>query len=55
MSDNDTERNPVPGLERGLRILSEFSRREPTLTAPELARRDTRQTDRRQAGTGKPL
>jgi DNA-binding IclR family transcriptional regulator len=29
----------VPGLERGLRILCEFSRREPTLTAPELARR----------------
>jgi len=39
MSDSDTDRNPVPGLERGLRILSEFSRREATLTAPELARR----------------
>lgn len=29
----------VPGLERGLRILSEFSRQEPALSAPELARR----------------
>jgi len=29
----------VPGLERGLRILSEFSRATPTLGAPELARR----------------
>lgn len=29
----------VPGLERGLRILSEFSPREPVLGAPELARR----------------
>ncbi|WP_395703467.1 IclR family transcriptional regulator [Aquabacterium sp.] len=33
------DRYTVPGLERGLRILCEFSRREPTLTAPELARR----------------
>lgn len=29
----------VPGLERGLRILSQFSRHEPVLSAPELARR----------------
>jgi DNA-binding IclR family transcriptional regulator len=29
----------VPGLERGLRILTEFSPREPLLGAPELARR----------------
>lgn len=29
----------VPGLERGLRILSAFSRHEPELSAPELARR----------------
>jgi DNA-binding IclR family transcriptional regulator len=35
----DADRYTVPGLERGLRILCEFSRREPTLTAPELARR----------------
>lgn len=39
MSDADSERYTVPGLERGLRILCEFSRREPSLTAPELARR----------------
>lgn len=39
MSDSDADRYTVPGLERGLRILSEFSRSEPTLTAPELARR----------------
>lgn len=39
MSDADNDRYTVPGLERGLRILCEFSRREPTLTAPELARR----------------
>mgnify|MGYP006324168759 FL=1 len=29
----------VPGLERGLLLLCEFSRRNRTLTAPELARR----------------
>src|SRR6202012_3474519 len=29
----------VPGLERGLRILSEFSAREPVLGAPELSKR----------------
>ena len=39
MSEVDNDRYTVPGLERGLRILAEFSRREPTLTAPELARR----------------
>jgi DNA-binding IclR family transcriptional regulator len=33
------DRYTVPGLERGLRILQEFSRREPVLTAPEIARR----------------
>lgn len=38
-TSNDAERYLVPGLERGLRILGEFSRREPTLSAPELARR----------------
>lgn len=35
----DADRYTVPGLERGLRILAEFSRREPVLTAPEIARR----------------
>jgi DNA-binding IclR family transcriptional regulator len=38
-ASNDSDRYTVPGLERGLRILCEFSRREPALTAPELARR----------------
>lgn len=38
-TDNESDRYTVPGLERGLRILCEFSRRESTLTAPELARR----------------
>ncbi len=33
------DRYTVPGLERGLRILAEFSRKEPQLTAPEIARR----------------
>ncbi|UJB31301.1 IclR family transcriptional regulator [Chromobacterium sp. Beijing] len=32
-------RYTVPALERGLRLLGEFSRGEPTLSAPELARR----------------
>jgi DNA-binding IclR family transcriptional regulator len=36
---SDADRYTVPGLERGLRILAEFSRREPVLTAPEIARR----------------
>lgn len=39
MTETDGERYTVPGLERGLRILGEFSRGEPELTAPELARR----------------
>ena len=39
MIEPDSDRYTVPGLERGLRILAEFSRREPVLTAPELARR----------------
>lgn len=39
MSESDNDRYTVPGLERGLRILGEFSRQEPTLSAPELARR----------------
>ena len=39
MSETDNDRYTVPGLERGLRILAEFSRDEPVLSAPELARR----------------
>jgi len=39
MTQADSDRYTVPGLERGLRILGEFSREEPQLTAPELARR----------------
>ena len=39
MAGQDVEKYAVPGLERGLRILSEFSRQTPTLNAPELARR----------------
>ena len=39
MPDADADRYTVPGLERGLRILAEFSRHEAVLTAPELARR----------------
>ncbi len=39
MTNKDAERYSVPGLERGLRILAEFSRQTPQLTAPELARR----------------
>ena len=39
MVDQDNDRYTVPGLERGLRILGEFSRREPVLTPPEIARR----------------
>lgn len=44
MSDNTTEENGndkyiVPALERGLRLLGEFSRDSRTLSAPELARR----------------
>lgn len=39
MSEQELDRYSVPGLERGLRILGEFSRSEPVLTPPELARR----------------
>ena len=39
VAETEVDRYTVPGLERGLRILGEFSRREPELTAPELARR----------------
>lgn len=39
VAESDADRYTVPGLERGLRILGEFSRGEPELTAPELARR----------------
>lgn len=39
MTEEDSDRYTVPGLERGLRILGEFSRQESILTAPELARR----------------
>lgn len=38
-NDPDYSRYMVPGLERGLRLLCEFSRDEPTLTGAELARR----------------
>ncbi|MGE0796718.1 MAG: IclR family transcriptional regulator [Lautropia sp.] len=38
-ADVDAGRYTVPGLERGLRILAEFSRTEATLTGAELARR----------------
>lgn len=37
--DSGNDRYLVPGLERGLRILGEFSRETRTLSAPELARR----------------
>ena len=39
MTEEDSDRYTVPGLERGLRILGEFSRHKSMLTAPELARR----------------
>lgn len=38
-NDSDLSRYMVPGLERGLRLLCEFSREEPALTGAELARR----------------
>ncbi len=38
-SAGNSERYNVPALERGLRLLSEFDRHTPTLTAPDLARR----------------
>lgn len=37
--DDGADRYNVPALERGLRVLGEFSRETRTLTAPELARR----------------
>lgn len=37
--DDGADRYNVPALERGLRVLCEFSRENRTLTAPELARR----------------
>ena len=36
--DNAEPGYKVPGLERGLKILTEFSPREPVLGAPELSR-----------------
>ncbi|MCB5363142.1 IclR family transcriptional regulator [Pusillimonas sp. CC-YST705] len=39
MATTTSDKYAVPGLERGLRILSEFSRETPSLGAPELARR----------------
>lgn len=39
MATTTSDKYAVPGLERGLRILSEFTRETPTLGAPELARR----------------
>jgi len=38
-ADKDDGNYIVPGLERGLKILSEFSTREPVLGAPELSKR----------------
>lgn len=38
-SDDSQDKYIVPGLERGLLLLCEFSRKDRTLTAPELARR----------------
>src|ERR1700744_6438187 len=39
-ADTSSEINyRVPGLERGLKILTEFSAREPVLGAPELSKR----------------
>lgn len=38
-SEEGTDRYNVPALERGLRVLCEFSRESRTLSAPELARR----------------
>ena len=37
--DDSTDKYTVPGLERGLRLLCEFSRQEKHLSAPELAKR----------------
>ncbi|MBY0239983.1 MAG: IclR family transcriptional regulator [Burkholderiaceae bacterium] len=38
-NDNGADKYTVPGLERGLRLLCEFSRHERSLSAPELAKR----------------
>jgi DNA-binding IclR family transcriptional regulator len=38
-NDDDEKRYNVPALERGLRLLAQFSRQEKRLGAPELARR----------------
>ena len=38
-ADKDDGNYIVPGLERGLKILAEFSPREPVLGAPELSKR----------------
>lgn len=38
-ADSSENRYTVPALERGLLILSQFSRDQRTLSAPELARR----------------
>jgi DNA-binding IclR family transcriptional regulator len=40
-AETDADQAPylVPGLERGLRILAQFTTREPVLSAPELSRR----------------
>jgi DNA-binding MarR family transcriptional regulator len=37
--EESQDKYSVPGLERGLRLLCEFSRQDKTLSAPELARR----------------
>ena len=37
--EDTAEKYAVPGLERGLRLLCEFSRQQQTLSAPELAKR----------------
>jgi DNA-binding IclR family transcriptional regulator len=37
--DDSADKYTVPGLERGLRLLCEFSRQEKNLSAPELAKR----------------
>jgi DNA-binding IclR family transcriptional regulator len=39
VEDGGAEKYSVPGLERGLRLLCEFSHKDKTLTAPELAKR----------------
>jgi DNA-binding IclR family transcriptional regulator len=38
-ADTGADRYNVPALERGLRLLAEFNRHTPTLSAPDLARR----------------